>query len=137
MLQEEKRLIDQNIFESFSKNVKTWKEKLLKIIRNELKNGGKIGFIGAPAKGNTLLNYLFEDSIEGVQYIAEVNEKKIGRYSPGLGLEVINEDDFSKIPFSLAILLTWNYPKYFIDKFKQEKPGYKLVVPLPEIKVYE
>ncbi|MFM1756625.1 MAG: hypothetical protein RL621_1598 [Bacteroidota bacterium] len=137
MLQEEKHLIGQNIFDSFSNKVKKWKENLLGIINKELENGGKIGFIGAPAKGNTLLNYLFEDSIDGVQYIAEVNEKKIGRYSPGLGLEVVNEDDFSKIPFSLSILLTWNYPKYFIDKFKQEKPGYKLVVPLPEIKVYE
>ncbi len=137
MMQEEKHLIDQNIFESFSRKVKSWKEKLLNIIRNELKNGGKIGFIGAPAKGNTLLNYLFEDSIEGVQFIAEVNEKKIGRYSPGVGLEVIKEDDFNRIPFSLAILLTWNYPEYFIDKFKQEKPRYKLVVPLPEITVYE
>ena len=107
------------------------------MIRNELKNGGKIGFIGAPAKGNTLLNYLFEDSIEGVKYIAEVNEKKIGRYSPGIGLEVIKEEDFNRIPFSLAILLTWNYPKYFIEKFEQEKPGYKLVVPLPSIIVYE
>jgi SAM-dependent methyltransferase len=137
MLQEEKSLIDKNIFDSFCKNVKSWKQELLKIIRNEIKNGGKIGFIGAPAKGNTLLNYLFEDSAEGVQYIAEVNEKKIGRYSPGIGLEVIKEENFNRIPFSLAILLTWNYPKYFIDKFEQEKPGYKLVVPLPEITIYE
>jgi SAM-dependent methyltransferase len=137
MLQDEKKLINQNIFDYFSSNVKRWKEKLLNIIHNELKDGGNIGFIGAPAKGNTLLNYLFEDSIEGVRYIAEVNEKKIGTYSPGVGLEIIREDDFNRIPFSLAILLTWNYSKYFIDKFKQEKPGYKLVIPLPAITVYE
>jgi len=137
MLQEEERLIDQNIVKTFSRNVKNWKVRLLGIIHAELKNGGKIGFIGAPAKGNTLLNYLFEDSIEGVQFIAEVNEKKIGKYSPGVGLEVIRENDFNKIPFSMVILLTWNYPQYFIDKFKYEKPGYKLVIPLPEITVYE
>jgi hypothetical protein len=80
---------------------------------------------------------LFEDSIEEVQYIAEVNEKKIGRYSPGLGLEVIKEEDFNRIPFSLAILLTWNYPEYFIEKFKQEKPRYKFAIPLPIIVIYE
>lgn len=137
MLEEEEYLIDQNVFESFSENVKSWKERLLNIIHSELKNGGEIGFIGAPAKGNTLLNYLFEDSIEGVQYIAEVNEKKIGSFSPGIGLKVIKEEEFNKIPFSMAILLTWNYPKYFIDKFNQEKPGYKLVIPLPKIAVYE
>jgi hypothetical protein len=137
ILQEERKLIDQKIFDSFSINVSMWKEKLLQIINNELKNGGKIGFLGAPAKGNTLLNYLFEDSIEEVKYIAEVNEKKIGRYSPGVGLKVINEEDFNRIPFSLVILLTWNYPEYFIEKFKHEKPGYKLAIPLPRITVYE
>ena len=137
MLQEENFLIGQNIFDYFPKRIKRWREKLLGIIRIELNKGGTVGFIGAPAKGNTLLNYLFEDSIEGIQYIAEVNEKKIGRYSPGVGLEVINEVNFNKIKFSMAILLTWNYPKYFIDKYKEEKPRYKLVIPLPEITVYE
>ena len=137
MLQEENFLIGQNIFDYFPKRIKRWREKLLGIIRIELNKGGTVGFIGAPAKGNTLLNYLFEDSIEGIQYIAEVNEKKIGRYSPGVGLEVINEVNFNKIKFSMAILLTWNYPKYFIDKYKEEKPRYELVIPLPEITVYE
>jgi len=66
MLQDERKLIDKNILDSFSRNVKRWKEKLLNIIQNELKNGGKVGFIGAPAKGNTLLNYLFEDPIDGM-----------------------------------------------------------------------
>ena len=137
MLQEEKFLIDQNIFDSFSDRIRTWKVALLTIIHKELHHGGKVGFIGAPAKGNTLLNYLFEDSVEGIEYIAEVNEKKIGKYSPGVGLEVINEVNFNKIPFTMAILLTWNYSKYFIDKYRKEKPGYKLVIPLPEISLYD
>jgi SAM-dependent methyltransferase len=137
MLQEEKFLIDQNIFEQFSDRIKEWRIKLLGIIHKELHNGGKVGFIGAPAKGNTLLNYLFEDSIAGMKYIAEVNKKKIGKFSPGIGLEVIDEVNFNKIPISMAILLAWNYPKFFIDKYTQEKPRYKLVIPFPDIAIYD
>lgn len=107
-------------------------------VRNEIRTmvaslrskGCKVGAFGAPAKGNTLLNYLQLGPGE-IAAAAENNELKIGKLMPGSHIPIINDEDFLAAGFSHALLLTWNYAEFFLKNSEFIKRGGKFIVPLP------
>ncbi len=123
-------------YQEFSKRVEQVKSNLLKII-NELKNKNKIIYgYGAPAKGNTMLNYCGIDS-KSVELLVETNTLKCGLYAPGSKIKIIHENDVSKIP-DYYLILAWNFLESFLDKEKQFlKDGGKFIVPIPKPKIID
>jgi hypothetical protein len=104
----------------------------MNIIHDLKRDGNKIGAYGAPAKGNTMLNYLgiTQDDIVAV---AENNELKIGKYTPGTHLPVIPDAEFVKLGIDYALLLTWNYADFFLKNAIFIQNGGKFIIPLPLI----
>lgn len=133
----ELKKIKSGIFDNYQKSIEKWKKSLIELIDEEVKSGGVIGCIGSPAKGSTLLNFMFSPLNNKIKFISEVNPIKINSYLPGLGIKIVSESEFESSGITLAILLTWNYRDFFIEKYKQKKSSYKLVVPLPELNVYK
>ena len=79
-------------YQNFSKKVKHVKNDLLKILF-DLKNKKKVIYgYGAPAKGNTMLNYCGIDS-KLIECLTETNELKCGLYAPGSKIKIIHEND--------------------------------------------
>lgn len=133
MIEEEKKWgIDSiEVYENFAKRVFEIKKNTMIMIKDIIHNGKTIGGFGAPAKGNTLLNFLqVNDSI--IPKISENNTKKIGKYTPGSHIEVISDEDFMKNKYDYALLLAWNYKDFFINNSDYIKKGGKFIIPFPE-----
>jgi len=122
----------QNIkrYTLFKKNVDLKINKIKKIIYSKYNQGFKLGCFSAPAKGNTLLNCLNLNK-KVICFVSENNEKKIGKYTPGTHIKIISDKDFLKKNIDYAILLSWNYKKFFLYKSLFAKKGGKFIIPLP------
>jgi hypothetical protein len=53
--------------------------------------------MGAPVKGNTLLNY-FQVGPELIQCLLEKNSLRKDLYSPGMHIPILMEDEVNRIP---------------------------------------
>ena len=114
----------------FEKFVQKKIYKIKKILHLKYKQGYKIGCFTASSKGNTLLNCLNLD--KGIiKFASENNIKKIGKFTPGSHIKIISDKDFIKMKIDYAILLSWNYKKFFIKKSEFAKKGGKFIIPLP------
>lgn len=114
----------------FNKNAKKIKKNILSLIKNLIKNNHRIGGFAAPAKGNTLLNFI--NANENLIFkISENNLKKIGKFTPGSHIEVISDNCFLSYDFEYALLLAWNYKDFFIQNSEFKKLGGKFIIPFP------
>ena len=109
----------------------------LKNLLQDLKDkGNKIYAYGAPAKGNTLLNYFGIDSTL-IDKAVEINELKVGHLLPmsNIPIEKESEDDYP----DYYLLLSHNFADEIIKKNKKliEENGVKFIIPFPEVSVIE
>jgi hypothetical protein len=92
--------------------------------------GYLVGGYGAPAKGNTMLNFLnLEDG--QIKFIADNTPEKIGRVAPGTHIPVVGDLDFLDTGVKHALLLSWNYVEYFREHSSFIKSGGEFLVPFP------
>lgn len=123
------------LYEGFGEAVKNNREELKRIIFNIKSQGKKIAGIGAPAKGNTLLNYC-KIGNETIGVLLEKESLKIGKYSPGMHIPIVNEEIlFGNNPPDAALLLSWNLEKVIVPKLREK--GYKgtIIVPNPKPRI--
>ena len=132
--EEKNGLYQKDVYDTFRSKVLKNKFKLQSILLRLRKQGQKIVGIGAPAKGNTLLNYCNINS-DILEYIAETSELKIGKFTPGMHIPVVEESRiFSDNP-GYALLLSWNIKEILIPKLKQSGYKGKFVIPNPLPKI--
>ena len=107
------------------------KELLTKIKKDNPKS--KIYAYGAPAKGNTLLNYFNIDK-NLIDKCVEVNDLKIGLFLPKSHIPIV-EETVEDIP-DYYLLLSHNFTDEIIKKNKPliEK-GVKFIIPFPKIQI--
>lgn len=120
------------IYIEFAKKIEKNKIKLLKLL-NQLKRQNKkiIGY-GAPAKGNTLLNY-FQIDHKILDYIADDSEYKQGLYTPGTHIPVLSPKKISQQEPDYILILAWNFAESIIKKYRQfYQRGGKFIIPVPE-----
>ncbi len=118
------------IYKKFASRIVETKFKLLDIVLTLKKSGARIVGIGAPAKGNTLLNYCKLDS-DMIDYLTEKSALKIGRFSPGMHIPVVDESRLFEEQPEAALILPWNIADELIPKLR--KLGYKgkFILPNP------
>ena len=114
----------------FRQIVKAKIKKIKKIVDDKYKKNFKIGCFTASSKGNTLMNCLKLNK-KIIKFASENNKKKIGKYTPGTHIKIISDKEFIKKKIDYAILLSWNYKKFFINKSLFAKRGGKFIIPLP------
>jgi hypothetical protein len=126
---------DKSSFIEFSNKVEEKKNELKDFLMNLKKENKncRIYAYGAPAKGNTLLNY-FEIDKNLVDKVVEVNDLKIGLYTPKSHIPIVKEtvDDLP----DYYLLLSHNFHHEILEKNKNliEK-GVKFIIPFPEITI--
>ena len=112
--------------------VRASKNKLKEKLKQLKLEGKTIYAFGAPAKGNTLLNY-FEIDNTLINKAVEINEMKIGSYLPGSHIPITKED-LNDIP-DYYLLLSHNFADEIIKKNQELiDKGVKFIIPFPEIK---
>ncbi|MEJ2038018.1 MAG: class I SAM-dependent methyltransferase [Desulfosarcinaceae bacterium] len=118
-------------YRSFAEQVRGNREELRRLII-ELKGKNKrIAAYAAPAKGNTLLNYC-QLGTDLLDYAIEKAPLKIGRYTPGMHLPVVDEHQAMQNPPDYLLLLAWNFKDELVDKNRSflENGGH-FIVPIP------
>lgn len=124
-------------YKSFSMNVKKMKRNILDLLIR-LKNEGKtiVGY-GAPAKGNTLLNYcgIGKDFID---YVVDRNPNKKNMLLPGTLIPVLSPDEIRRTKPDILIIMPWNIKEEIVGQMSFIKEwGGQFVVLIPEPQVLE
>lgn len=122
-------------YERFAKDV----EKSARTIRNlliDLKERGKtVAGYGAPAKGNTLLNY-GGIGVELLPYTVDKNPRKVNLYTPGMHIPVLPTSVLLQKQPDYLFILAWNFTEEIMKQQREYREhGGQFIVPLPEPKV--
>jgi hypothetical protein len=98
--------------------------------------GAKIVGVSAPAKGNTLLNYC-KIGTETLDYIGEISDKKIGRYTPGMHIPVVHENKIIEEQPDYCLILAWNWKDEIVRGLRKNGYKGKFIEPIPYPKIIE
>ena len=112
------------------------KKKLKKILLQFKKENKKVCGYAATSKSTTILNYC-KIGPNLIKYITDTTSEKIGKYSPGMHIPIINHKDFLKNKPDIAVLFAWNHQREIFKKEKnfKKKNGYWLTF-FPSVKVW-
>ncbi|MDO8564794.1 MAG: class I SAM-dependent methyltransferase [bacterium] len=136
LLQEEEHagLYKKDTFVKFGKRAHAHKEELKALLQELKLTGNRIVGIGAPAKGNTLLNFAALGP-EIVDSLLEKSELKIGLYAPGTHIPVVGEELLFEEQPDFALLLSWNLADELVAKLKGKGYKGKFVIPFPQPRI--
>lgn len=122
-------------FLKFSKKIEKNKSDLLSLLQELKKQNKKIIGYGAPAKGNTLLNY-FGINSSIIDYIVDTTISKQGTYTPGTHILVKSPETLKEEVVDYIVLFAWNYADAILEKEKElRRNGVKFIIPVPEVRV--
>ena len=121
---------------TFGEKVKETKRKLLSFLIDAKAQGKTIVGYGAPAKGNTLLNYCGIGT-DFIEYTVDRSPYKQGLFLPGIHIPILNPDKIRETKPDYLLILPWNLKEEIMAQmaFILEWGG-KFVVPIPEVQVY-
>lgn len=100
---------DYQTYLDFARRIEVMKEENLAYLKQKKAEGKRIYGMGAPVKGNTMLNY-FGVGTQYIDYLVEKNALRDGLYSPGQHIKVVMEDD-KLVPPDVYYVLAWNFKK--------------------------
>ncbi len=96
----------QSAYLEFQKKTASKKSESISFLERKKKEGKKIFGMGAPVKGNTLLNY-FGIGSQYLDCLVEKNELRRGLFSPGSHLPILIEKEIQ--PPDVYYVLAWNF----------------------------
>ena len=124
-------------YRAFAESVPRSKWELLDFLIEHKREGRSVVAYGAPAKGNTLLNYcgIGTDLIE---YTADLNPHKQGQYLPGSHLPIRPPDAIAQTRPDLVFILPWNLREEIMEQlsFIREWGG-RFAVRSPKLAVHQ
>lgn len=111
------------------------KEKLVATLKDLKNKSFLIAAYGSPARGNTILNYC-KIGPDILDFATEELPLKIGLYTPGMHIPVIDIKEARKNNPDYYLMLAWNYKDAIIEK-EQEfiKKGGKFIIPIGDIPI--
>jgi SAM-dependent methyltransferase len=119
----------------FNEKAKSIKRDLLEFMIGAKRSEKSIAGYGAPAKGNTLLNYcgIRNDFID---YTVDKNPLKQNRFLPGTHIPVLEPDHLRVTKPDYVLILPWNLRDEIISQvgFVREWGG-QFVVPIPKLEI--
>ena len=123
-------------YNSFNEKVKETKRKILTFLIDAKRNGKSIASYGAPAKGNTLLNYCGIRS-DFIDFTVDRSPRKQCHYLPGTHIPIYHPDKVREMKPDYLVILPWNLKEEIMDQMAEIRDwGGKFVVFIPEVMVY-
>ena len=134
-LEEKAGLYTLERFSGFQKDVEVIRDKLVSLVRGFRKEGKIVTAYGAPAKGNTLLNFC-GFTPDDLKYVTDTTPQKIGLLTPGSHIPVVSPDILKSETPDYILLLAWNYRDFILEKEKELRSrGAKFIIPIPEVEI--
>jgi hypothetical protein len=122
-------------YRDFEERVFKHRNNFRDLILSLVADGKKVFGYGASTKGNVLLQFCNFTTKE-IPFIAEVNQEKFGKFTPGTNIPIISEEEAKKMKPDYFIVLPWHFRDSILSREKQFiKDGGKFIFPLPEIEI--
>lgn len=134
--EDEAGLNNLDIYRSFNDKAQITKRRLLEFLISVKEQGKVVIGYGAPAKGNTLLNYcgIRTDFIE---FTVDRNPHKQGRFLPGTRIPIHAPERIGEVRPDYVMILPWNIKEEIMEQVSYIREwGGQFIVPIPEVKIY-
>jgi SAM-dependent methyltransferase len=122
-------------YTNFNEKVKLTKRKLLQFLIQAKNEGKRVAGYGAPAKGNTLLNYCGIRT-DFLDYTVDRSPHKQNKYLPGTHIPIKHPDKIREDKPDYILILPWNIKDEIMEQmsFIREWGG-KFIIPIPEVRI--
>ncbi len=131
-LEQDRGLDRVETYTAFAARVERLRDNLTALIGRLKAEDRWLAAYGAPAKGNTLLNFC-KIGRESLDYTVDKSPLKQGLYTPGRHLPVLSPDRLLADRPDAVLLLAWN----FADEILRQQAAYReqsgrFIIPVPE-----
>ncbi len=134
-LEKKLKLDNAQTYINFFNDIQHVRLSLLKLLINIKGKNKTIAGYGAPAKGNTLLNY-FNIGTETIDFIIDDSSWKQGRFTPGKRIPIVPSSFLNNKKIDYMLILAWNFSEAIIKKNKSfSDTGGKFIIPFPKPKI--
>ncbi|MFZ5623662.1 MAG: methyltransferase domain-containing protein [Gemmatimonadota bacterium] len=120
------------LYRDFARRVEINRQRLLELLHGLSAAGHSLAAYGAPAKGNTLLNYC-GITTNLLPFTVDKNPLKVGTWTPGMHLPVRPVQALLDERPDYTLVLAWN----FADEIMRQQQAYRerggrFILPLPD-----
>lgn len=127
---------DLNVYLKFHTEVEQTKRQILDFLIKLKENGKSIVGYGAPAKGNTLLNYCGIGT-DFIDYTVDRSPHKQGCYLPGTHIPVYSPDKIFDTKPDYIFILPWNIKEEIMQQISWVRQwNCKFVTAIPEVAIH-
>jgi SAM-dependent methyltransferase len=124
-------------YRDFEQKVHRTKRELLKFLIAAREAGKRVAGYGAPAKGNTLLNFCGVRT-DLIDYTVDRAPSKQGTLLPGVRIPVYAPEKILETRPDYVLILPWNIAEEITGKMAAVREwGGRFVVPIPEVRVLD
>jgi 2-polyprenyl-3-methyl-5-hydroxy-6-metoxy-1,4-benzoquinol methylase len=124
-------------YRAFAEKVKATKRALLRFLIEARDAGKSVVGYGAPAKGNTLLNYCGVRT-DLLEYTVDRSPHKQGHFLPGTHVPVYAPQKILETKPDYVLILPWNIKEEIMSQMAEVRGwGGKFVVPIPAVMVLD
>jgi 2-polyprenyl-3-methyl-5-hydroxy-6-metoxy-1,4-benzoquinol methylase len=126
---------DIGTYQIFAESVRETKRKILEFLIQTKQANKTIVAYGAPAKGNTLLNYcgIRDDFID---YTVDLSPHKQGLFLPGTHIAIYHPDKIKETKPDYLVILPWNLKDEIIEQMAYIREwGGQFVTLIPHVEV--
>jgi hypothetical protein len=122
-------------FRRFEERVFQHRTDLTELVTTLRSAGSSVMGYGASTKGNVLLQFCGFGPAH-IEAIAEVNEDKFGRVTPGTGIPIVAETEIRARRPDYLLVFPWHFRDGIIEREEEYlRSGGRLIFPLPEIEI--
>ncbi len=123
------------IYRSFAERVRRVKRGFLRFLIQAKEEGKSIAGYGAPAKGNTLLNYCGVRT-DFLDFTVDRSPHKQGRFLPGSRVPIHGPNRLRETRPDYVLILPWNLKEEIMEQMADVRSwGGRFVVAIPEVKI--
>jgi SAM-dependent methyltransferase len=124
-------------YSAFTERVERVKRGLLRFLIQAKEEGKSIAGYGAPAKGNTLLNYCGVRT-DFLDYTVDRSPHKQGRFLPGVRIPIHGPERLRETRPDYVLILPWNLKEEIVGQMADVRSwGGRFVVAIPEVQILE
>jgi len=129
-------LNDLATYDSFGSRVADVKDELLEFLIAARRDGKLVASYGAPAKGNTLLNYCGVGP-EHIAFTVDLNPVKQKTLLPGVRIPVFEVEEVARRRPDYLLILPWNLREEISEQMKGIREwGGRFVTAIPRLEVF-
>lgn len=122
-------------YRGFGRKVVETKRELLRFLVDAHAAGKRVAGYGAPAKGNTLLNYVGAGP-EFVAFTVDRSPYKQGLYLPGTHIPILAPEAILEAKPDYVLILPWNLKDEIMAQMAEVRSwGGRFVVPIPTVQI--